>query len=188
MKKLWIFLSINFVILFILGGSFIGIYNKFISLGEGINAEWSQVDTQLQRRSDLIPNLVNTVKGYAKHEKEIFENVAEARSKLAGAKNVNEKIYANQQLDSALARLLMVVEKYPDLKANDNFVRLQDELAGTENRIAVARQRYNETVRSYNVAVKKFPEKLVAIVTGFQEKDVYFKVDESAKKTPKIEF
>lgn len=173
-----------------LGLIFTGVsqYNRMVSLNESITSEWSQVDNQLQRRNDLIPNLVNTVKGYAKHEKDIFEYVADARAKLAGAKTIPDKIAANQAMDSALSRLLVIVEQYPALKANENFARLQDELSGTENRIAVARYRYNEIVLSYNVTIKKFPGNIIASMTGFVKKDVYFKAEEGAKAVPKVEF
>jgi LemA protein len=166
----------------------VGIYNRLVTFNESIQGQWAQVENQLQRRNDLIPNLVNTVKGYAKHEKDVFEYVADARAKLAGAKTVNEKIGASQQMDSALSRLLMVVEQYPQLRANENFVRLQDELAGTENRIAVARQRYNETVLAYNITLQRFPGNIVAGMFGFQKKDVYFKAQEAARQVPNVQF
>jgi LemA protein len=146
------------------------------------------VESQLQRRNDLIPNLVNTVKGYAKHEKDVFTAIADARSRLAGASTVNEKVKANEQMDSALARLLVVVEQYPNLKANENFIRLQDELAGTENRIAVERQRYNNSVLAYNTMIKSFPGNIIASMTGFSPRDVYFKAEEGAKQAPKVNF
>lgn len=188
MKKVLIVLGVMAVGLLIVGGMGVGYYNKMVSLNESVTNEWSQVENQLQRRNDLIPNLVNTVKGYAKHEKEVFEHVADARSKLAGAKTIPEKISANQAMDSALSRLLVIVEQYPALKANENFARLQDELAGTENRISVARYRYNEIVRDYNVTIKRFPGNIIASMTGFEKKDVYFKAEEGAKQAPKVEF
>ncbi|MDW8056632.1 MAG: LemA family protein, partial [Elusimicrobiota bacterium] len=132
MKKLWIVLIVVAITFFILISTYVSIYNKFVSLNEGITAAWAQVENQLQRRYDLIPNLVNTVKGYIKHEKEIFTYIADARAKLAGAKTIQEKINTSREIESALARLLAIVENYPQLKANENFIRLQDELAGTE--------------------------------------------------------
>src|SRR3989338_2275416 len=170
MKKYILIGLVIFVLIF--GGTGISKYNQLATLDESVTAAWSQVENVLQRRNDLIPNLVNTVKGYAAHEKEVFENIANARAKLAGAKTINEKVAASGELDSALSRLLLIVERYPDLKANQNFLALQDELAGTENRITVERQRYNEVVRSYNVLVKSFPTNLMAKVVGFEVKEV----------------
>ena len=142
----------------------------------------------MQRRNDLIPNLVSTVKGYAKHEKGVFDDVANARAKLAGAATINDKAKASGELDGALSRLLAIAENYPQLKANENFMRLQDELAGTENRIAVERMRYNDVVMAYNVLIKRFPGNVVASFTGFKEKQVYFKAEEGAKAVPKVAF
>lgn len=188
MKKSWIIIGVVVLLVLIVGGSCVGKYNQLVTMDESITASWSQVENVLQRRNDLIPNLVNTVKGYAAHEKEIFENVAEARAKLAGAKTINEKVLANQELGGALSRLLLIVERYPDLKANQNFLALQDELSGTENRIAVERMRYNEVVRGYNILVKRFPSNLIASVFGFEKKEVYFQAEEGAKEVPKVEF
>jgi len=162
-------------------------YNTMVELKEKIDAAWAQVENQLQRRNDLIPNLVEVTKGYAKHEKEIFESVAEARSKLIAAGQRTEKIQAAEQLGSALSRLLAISERYPDLKANAQFARLSDELAGTENRIATERRRYNETVREYNTFVKRFPQALVARVTGFKE-EAYFEAPKEAQQVPKVTF
>jgi len=162
--------------------------NKLVSADEAINVSWSQVENVLQRRADLIPNLVNTVKGYAKHEKDIFIQVAEARAKLGGAKTISDKIAANQQLDTALARLLVIVENYPQLKANQNFLALQDELAGTENRIAVERMRFNESVQAYNVLVRSFPSNIAAKVFHFSKRNEYFAAAPEAKTAPKVEF
>lgn len=188
MKKVLIVLGVIVVLGLMVLGMYVSSYNRLVTLNESINGEWAQVENQLQRRSDLIPNLVNTVKGYAKHEKGIFENIADARAKLAGAATVPEKIKANQQLDGALSRLLMIVEQYPDLKANQNFIRLQDELAGTENRIAVARMRYNDIIRSYNILIRRFPSNIVAAISGFSKNDAYYKAEEKAKETPKVNF
>ena len=162
---------------------FFGTMNNLVSMKEEVNSQQSQVETTLQRRSDLIPNLVATVKGYANHEEKVFTDIADARSKLAGSidngdiESINE---ANNALNSALSRLLAISENYPDLKASEQFTALQDELAGTENRIAVARQHYNEKVKSYNTAVKSFPTSIVAGIGGYHTEQ-YFEVDESAK-------
>jgi LemA protein len=164
-----------------------GTYNTLVRMDEGVKAAWAQVENQLQRRYDLIPNYVETVKGYAKHEKEVFVRVTEARSKVAGAGNISEKIAANNQLSSALARLLVVVERYPELKANTNFIRLQDELAGTENRIAVERRRFNEAVRVYNVKIRSFPTSLIAGMFGF-EKATFFEVPKERQEAPEVKF
>jgi LemA protein len=164
-----------------------GTYNSLVRMDEGVKAAWAQVENQLQRRFDLIPNYVETVKGYAKHEKEVFVKVTEARSKVGGAGDISEKIAANNQLSSALARLLVVVERYPELKANTNFIRLQDELAGTENRIAVERRRFNETVRVLNTKIRTFPTNLIAGMFGF-EKATFFEVPRERQETPKVKF
>jgi LemA protein len=164
-----------------------GTYNKLVTFDEGVKEAWSQVDTQLQRRFDLIPNLVETVKGFATQEKEVFIGVTEARSKVAGAGTVPEKIAANNQLTSALSRLMVVVERYPDIKSDQNFLRLQDELAGTENRIAVARRRYNEAVKALNVAVRKFPSNLIADYFDF-EKAEFYEAPAEAAAPPKVKF
>ena len=164
-----------------------GTYNSLVTLDEGVKAAWAQVENQLQRRFDLIPNYVETVKGYAAHEKEVLMGVTEARSKVAGAGTVNEKIQANNQLSSALSRLLVVVERYPELKANTNFIRLQDELAGTENRIAVERRRFNETVKTYNIKIRRFPTNILAGMFGF-EKAAFFEVPKEAREAPKVKF
>jgi len=162
-------------------------YNTMVAQQEQVDAAWSEVENQLQRRNDLIPNLVNTVKGFAQQEQDVLVKVTEARSRVAGAGSPEEKIEASNQLSGALSRLLVVVEKYPELKSNQNFLRLQDELAGTENRLAVARMRYNEVVRDYNTTIKKFPTNIMASITGFKEKP-YFQAPEGAKEAPKVEF
>ena len=188
MRKVWIIIAIVVLVFIIFGGSCVGRYNNIVTLNESVQTSWSQVENVLQRRNDLIPNLVNTVKGYASHEKEVFIQVTEARAKVGQAKSIPEKIGANQQLTSALSRLMLVVERYPDLKANQNFLALQDELAGTENRIAVERRRYNEAVKNYNVYVRKFPSNILAGLFGYSREDVYFKADEGAKTVPKVKF
>jgi LemA protein len=176
------------VLLIVIPYSFLkGTYNTLVSMDEGVKAAWAQVENQLQRRFDLIPNYVETVKGYAKHEKEVLLGVTEARSRVAGAGTINEKIAANNSLSSALSRLLVVVERYPDLKANTNFIRLQDELAGTENRIAVERRRFNEQVKVFNERLRKFPTNLVAGMFGF-EKATYFEVPKERQEAPKVKF
>jgi LemA protein len=147
---------------------FAGNYNKFVKMDVAIKSSWAQVENQLQRRYDLIPNLVETVKGYAKQEKDVLVEVTNARAKVGGAGTVPDKIAANNQLSGALSRLMVVVEKYPDLKSNQNFMKLQDELAGTENRIAVERMRYNETVQVYNETIKSFPANFLAGMYGFK--------------------
>lgn len=164
-----------------------GTYNSLVTLDESVKAAWAQVENQLQRRYDLIPNYVETVKGYAAHEKELFVKVTEARSRVAGAKSIPDKIQANNSLAGALSRLLVVVERYPDLKANTNFIRLQDELAGTENRIAVERRRYNEMVKVYNIRIRRFPTNLLAGMFGF-EKAAFFEVPKERQEAPKVKF
>ena len=166
---------------------FFGIYNKMVSGNEAITAGWAQVENVLQRRGDLIPNLVETVKGYAAHEREIFTEVAEARGRLAGATSPREAAAANAGMTSALGRLLAIAENYPNLKANENFVRLQDELAGSENRIAVERKRYNEAVRAYNTYIKRMPNKFFAGMFDFSERE-YFEAEEGARELPEVKF
>lgn len=186
-KKILGPLVVIVVIIAIAALMFIPSYNKFVTLEEDVNQSYAQVENQLQRRMDLIPNLVNTVKGFAAHEKEVIGEISDARSKLAGATGPEEQAAANDELSGALSRLLVVVENYPDLKANENYRQLMDELAGTENRISVARQDYNDEVSQYNRQVKRFPGKLVATIFSFDEKE-YFKADEAAKEPPKVDF
>src|SRR5512143_3171020 len=191
MKKGWIIaLTILGVIVLsvaVVALSVMNSYNRFVNLNEQVTNQWKQVDVQLQRRNDLIPNLVSTVKGYASHEKEIFEKLADARAKMAGAKTPAESIDAANQMSTALSRLLVVVENYPNLKADQTFMRLMDELAGTENRLSVERKRYNDLVRDYNAARRRFPTNLVASMFSFNEA-AYFKVPEEAKAVPKVNF
>jgi LemA protein len=188
MKIALVVLIVVVVIALMLGSSFIGRRNQMAIKREAVNAAWAQVDVVLQRRADLIPNLVETVKGIAVQEQIVFGDIAKARSALLGAHSPAEKIAANGQLDSALGRLLVVVENYPQLKSNENFLRLQDELAGTENRIAVERRRYNEAVQDYNTFISLFPNSLVASFGGFTRNDAYFKTDEGARQAPKVNF
>jgi LemA protein len=188
MKIALVILAILILIAVLIGGSFVGRRNQMAVKHVAIDAAWAQVDVVLQRRADLIPNLVETVKGYATQEQVVFGDIAKARAALIGAKTPTDKIAANGQLDSALSRLLVVVENYPQLKSNENFLRLQDELAGTENRIAIERRRYNDVVQDYNTYIATFPNSLVASMSGFVHNDAYFKADEGARSAPKVNF
>jgi len=170
------------------GSTYVGHRNEMVRLKETVNASWSQVDVVLQRRADLIPNLVETVKGYAAQEQKVFGDIAAARAALLGAKTPADKIAANGQLDGALGRLLAISENYPQLRSSENFMRLQDELAGTENRIAIERRRYNEAVQAYNTYIGLFPNNIVAGLAGFTRDDAYFKTDEGARQAPKVNF
>ncbi len=187
LKTLLIIVGIIILIIVIPYSYIKGTYNSLVTMDESVKGAWAQVENQLQRRYDLIPNYVETVKGYAAHEKEVFVKVTEARSKVAGAGSINEKIQANNQLSSALSRLLVVVERYPELKANTNFIRLQDELAGTENRIAVERRRFNETVKVYNIKIRSFPTNIMAGMFVF-EKATFFEVPKERQEAPKVKF
>jgi len=184
-------LIIAIIVILVLAGSlysfFKGTYNQFVTLDEAVKSSWAQVENQLQRRYDLIPNLVETVKGYAKQEQNVLVEVTNARARVGGATTVPDKIAANNELSSALSRLLVVVERYPDLKSNQNFLRLQDELAGTENRISVERRRYNEAVQAYNVAIRSFPANLLAGMYGFT-KAAFFEAPAAAKAAPQVKF
>jgi LemA protein len=175
------------VIVVLIGGALMGSYNGLVSANENVTGQWSQVENQLQRRNDLIPNLVNTVKGYAAHESKVYTDVANARAKLAGARTVADAAAASGELDGALSRLLAIAENYPQLKANTNFLQLQDELAGTENRIAVARRDYNNAVQSFNARIKSFPTNILAGMFGFSARE-YFKADEQARTVPQVKF
>lgn len=184
MKKI---LLVLLAVVVLIGGTLMGSYNGLVSANEQVTGQWSQVENQLQRRNDLIPNLVNTVKGYAAHETQVYADVANARAKLAGARNVSDASAASGELDGALSRLLAIAENYPDLKSNTNFLQLQDELAGTENRIAVARRDYNQSVQTFNAKIKSFPTNILAGMFGFTDRD-YFKADEGAKTVPQVKF
>jgi LemA protein len=188
MKRGWIIAIVVVLALFLGGSEFVGTRNQLATEREAIRGSWSQVDADLQRRADLIPNLVETVKGYAKEETTIYTNLANARSSLLNAKSPQEKIDANNQLTGALGRLLVVVENYPNLKANENFRQLQFELEGTENRILQSRRRYNEAVQKYNTDLSLFPANVVASMSGFQREDAYFKTDADARTAPKVQF
>src|SRR6202166_227004 len=170
------------------GGMYVGSRNQMVTKNESVKSAWAQVDVVLQRRADLIPNLVETVKGFAAQEQTVFHDIAAARSALMGAQTPADKIAANRQLDSALSRLLVIVENYPQLKSNENFLRLQDELAGTENRIAIERRKYNETVQKYNTDIELFPNNIAAGMFGFQRNDAYFKTEAGARNAPKVAF
>lgn len=188
MRKVLIVLGILVVLLLVaalvFGGMFVSRRNEMVTMKEGITGAWAQVDTVIQRRLDLIPNLVETVKGIAAQEKEVFSNIAEARAAMAGARTPSERIEANDQLGGALSRLLLVVGNYPQLQSSQNFIRLQDELAGTENRIAVERRKYNQTVQQYNTYIQLFPNNIVASLSGHEREDAYFRTTEEARQAP----
>jgi LemA protein len=188
MKKGLIVLIVLVVIALMLGSSFISRRNQMAIKREAVNAAWAQVDVVLQRRADLIPNLVETVKGFATQEQTVFGEIAKARAAYLNAGTPSEKIAANGQLDAALAKVLVLTENYPQLKSNENFLRLQDELAGTENRIAVERRRYNDVVQDFNTFIALFPNSLVASLGGFARNDAYFKTEEGARQVPKVSF
>ncbi|HEX5430719.1 MAG TPA: LemA family protein [Bryobacteraceae bacterium] len=188
MKKVLITVGVIVVLALVMGGSLMGSRNSLVAERESINGAWSQVDVVLQRRNDLIPNLVSTVKGFAGHEQAVIDSVTKARAAMAGAQTPAEKIAANTQVESALSRLLLVVENYPNIKSDENFLRLQDELAGTENRIAVERRKYNEVVQKYNTDIALFPNNVTASMFGFQREDAYFKADTAAKAAPTVKF
>ena len=188
MKALLIVLALLVVIALLCGSSFVNRRNDMVRKNEAVKAAWSQVDVVLQRRADLIPNLVETVKGYAAQEQAVFGQVAAARAALLGAHSPADRIAANSQLDGALGRLLAIVENYPQLKSNENFLRLQDELAGTENRIAVERRRYNEAVQDYNTYIALFPNSVIAGMSGFQRNDAYFQAAPASREVPKVQF
>lgn len=184
MKKFGLILAALVVLLGIWG---VSSYNGLVSMHEQVSSSWAQVDAQLQRRADLIPNLVNTVKGYAAHEEKAVADVSSARSRLLNASSPESRMEANGELSSALGRLLMISENYPNLKANQNFLALQDELAGTENRIAVSRRDYNNIVQNYNAKIRSFPTNLFAGMFGFRDAP-YFQADKDAKTAPKVQF
>ena len=188
-KGLTIF-GIVLIVIVILGFMFVNSYNSLQLMDENVNSKWAQVDNQLKRRNDLIPNLVATVKGYAAHESKVFNDVAQARAKLSGTLNANDikSVQKNAgELSGALSRLLLVVERYPELKADKNFIALQDELSGTENRITVARMDYNESVKALNGKIRMFPTSIIASISGIKQRD-YFEIDEADKQVPKVDF
>jgi len=188
MKYVVAVLVVLLVLGLLIGGAYISARNQMVPLNETVRSDWAQVDVVLQRRADLIPNLVETVKGYAAQEQTVFGDIAKARAALLGARTPTDKIAANGQLDGALGRLLLIVENYPQLKSNENFMRLQDELAGTENRISVERKRYDDAVQAYNTFIGLFPNYIFARWAGFQRNDAYFAAPQAAREVPKVQF
>jgi LemA protein len=190
-RGLWIAVAVVAVIVLVgllVFGSFVSAQKQMVAKQEAVRAQWSNVQTVLQRRADLIPNLVATVKGAAQHEETVFDDVDKAREALLAAHDPQSQIKANGQLDGALGRLLAVAENYPNLKANQNFLQLQDQLEGTENRIAVERRKYNEALQTYNAAIEIFPDNIVASMSGFTRNDAYFKTEPGARTAPKVKF
>lgn len=187
MKKTNIGLIIVIAIVVLIGITIMSSYNGIVSLSEDVDNKYATIDTYLQRRADLIPNLVSTVKGYTQHEEKIINSITEARAKMTSAKSVSDKAEANDELTTALNSLMVVVENYPDLKSSQNFIQLSDELAGTENRIATARKDYNDAVQKYNAKIKKFPTKMIAGMFNFESKD-YFQASEGSKEVPGVQF
>jgi LemA protein len=188
MKVVLVVLGVLLLIVLLMGGKLVGLRNDLVVQREAINGAWAQVDVALQRRADLIPNLVETVKGFAKQELAVVDSVTKARAAMMGARTPQERIQANGRLDAALGRLFVIVENYPQIKSNENFMRLQDELAGTENRIAVERRKYNEMVQRYNTSIELFPNNVAAGLFGFARNDAYFKTDPAARQAPGVKF
>ena len=188
MKIALIVIAIVVVILLGFGAKFVSIHNQLAVQQEAVKAQWADVDVVLQRRADLIPNLVSTVKGFAAHETEVYKSIADARAALISGRTPQEKIAANDQLSGALSRLLVVVENYPQLKSNENFMSLQIQLEGSENRIAVERRKYNEALQTYNATLQLFPQNIVASMSGFTRNDAYFKTAPGADQAPKVQF
>lgn len=186
-NSLFIVIGVIVLVILLIVGSAVGKYNSIVSSEEKVTASLSDIDTQLQRRADLIPNLVNTVKGYIKHEEKVIESVTDAREKLNSASSLEDKEKANKELSNAINQLYVIVENYPDLKANTNFIALQDEIAGSENRVAVARKNYNDAVNTYNSMIKRFPDNIIASMFGFEKKE-YFEADEESKDVPNVSF
>ena len=187
MKSGVIVVVVLVVLALVFGGMYVSRRNQMVALNETVKSDWAQVDVVLQRRADLIPNLVETVKGYAAQEQTVFDDIAKARSALLGAQTPAGKIAANGQLDGALGRLLALVENYPQLKSNENFLRLQDELAGTENRIAVERKRYDDAIQAYNTFIGFFPNNIIASLSGFKRNDAYFAATEASRQVPRVQ-
>ena len=188
MKAVAAIIAVLVIVALIFGGSYISHRNQMVTLNETVKSNWAQVDVVLQRRADLIPNLVETVKGIVAHEETVFDDVAKARANLLGAQTPAEKIAANGQLDGAMVKFLALKENYPQLKSNENFLRLQDELAGTENRIAVERKRYNDSIQAYNTYIGLFPHNIYAGWAGFKRNDAYFQASETSREAPKVQF
>lgn len=186
-NSLFIVIGVIVLVILLIVGSAVGKYNSIVSSEEKVTASLSDIDTQLQRRADLIPNLVNTVKGYMKHEEKVIESVTDAREKLNSASSLEDKEKANKELSNAIKQLYVIVENYPDLKANTNFIALQDEIAGSENRVAVARKNYNDAVNTYNSMIKRFPDNIIASMFGFEKKE-YYEADEESKDVPNVSF
>ena len=187
LKVVLIILGVTVLFMIIMGGKLIAGYNHVITMEENVKGKWAQVENQLKRRYDLIPNLVETVKGYAKHEKEIFENIAQARTQYFKAQDFKGKIQSANRLESALSRLLVLQERYPDLKANQSFLRLQDSLEGTENRIAVERKRFNDAVQILNTYIRTFFGRFYAMLAGVEPAE-YYEIPEAEKQVPKVKF
>jgi LemA protein len=188
MKQASVVIVVLVIVALLFGGMYVSHRNQMVLLNEAVRSDWAQVDVVLQRRADLIPNLVATVKGFAAQEQTVFDDIAKARASLLGAKTPQDKIAANGQLDGALGRLLVIVENYPQLKSNENFLRLQDELAGTENRIAVERKRYDDALQAYNAYIALFPNNIYAGWAGFERNNAYFAASEASREAPKVQF
>ncbi|HXO45146.1 MAG TPA: LemA family protein [Candidatus Cybelea sp.] len=188
MKVLLGIVAVLVILALLFGGMYVSRRNQMVTLNETVKSDWAQVDVVLDRRSALIPNLVETVKGFAAHEETVYNDIAQARAALGGAQTPKDRIAANGQLDGALSRLLLIVENYPQLKSNENFLRLQDELAGTENRIAVERKRYDDAIQAYNTYIALFPNNIIAGMSGFQRNDAYFTASEAERAVPKVQF
>ena len=188
MKQASVVIVVLVIVALLFGGMYVSHRNQMVLLNEAVRSDWAQVDVVLQRRADLIPNLVATVKGYAAQEQTVFDDIAKARASLLGAKTPQDKIAANGQLDGALGRLLVIVENYPQLKSNENFLRLQDELAGTENRIAVERKRYDDALQAYNAYIALFPNNIYAGWAGVERNNAYFAASEASREAPKVQF
>ena len=188
MKIALIVIAIVLVLLLGIGGKFVSVHNELAVQQEAVKAQWADVEVVLQRRADLIPNLVSTVKGFAAHETEVYKSIADARAALISGRTPQEKLAANDQISGALSRLLVVAENYPQLKSNENFMHLQDELSGTENRISVERRKYNEALETYNATLQLFPQNIVASMSGFTRNDAYFKTAPGADQAPKVQF
>jgi LemA protein len=187
LKIILVVLGVTLLVLFLIAGKLIGGYNQVIAMEENVKSKWAQVENQLKRRYDLIPNLVETVKGYAKHEKEIFENIAQARTRYFQADDVKSRIKSANMLEGALSRLLLLQERYPDLNASQSFLKLQDSLEGTENRIAVERKRYNDSVQVLNTYIRTFFGRFYALLAGVSQAD-YYEIPEAEKEAPKVKF
>jgi LemA protein len=188
MKQVLIVIVVLVVLALAVGGMYVSTKNQLVTLNETVDSKWAQVNVVLERRSDLIPNLVQTVKGFAAQEQTVYDDIDKARAALGGARTPSDKIAANGQLDGALSRLLVVVENYPQLRSNENFLRLQDELAGTENRIAVERKNYNDSIQAYNTFIGQFPNSIFARWAGFKRNDAYFAAPAAAQQVPQVQF